>query len=489
MEIKVTVRNKRASGDNSVIICGNSDYSVKFDLDSEWDAFSTKTMLVVCNDSTTYSVQFEGDTANLPTLYNIHDIRIGIMAGNIHTTTGAYFRCYLSIKDISGAAVEPTEDVYAQLVEALTGKITEPAEEGADGQVLTTDGKGGRSWTSVSGGGIDVTGAKVGQIVQVSSVDKNGKPTGWIPVDVPEQKQPDWNQNDTAATDYVKNRPFYTGNPVETVLVEESTVAFEDGGSVYIAEWPDSLDLIEGQTYIVKFDGTEYSCVCQIFNGSAPVIGNLSIAGAGDDSGEPFIIINQGSWMTGTSGTSASHVISISKSVQEVKKIDSKYIDFPAETDPTVPAWAKDDHKPTYTASEVGALPSDTVIPVIITYDASGNLSHTFSQIQTLISNGKTCIVLDKKNKMSYLYFGNGSNYIKFRNSNIEFSISKTGTVSITDIPMYDLPVASSTKRGGIRLGDGLEIKELDSDVVSVSDDYVNTLIDAKLGVIENGSY
>ena len=30
------------------------------------------------------------------------------------------------------------------------------------------------------------------------------------------------------------------------------------------------------------------------------------------------------------------------------------------ETDPTVPAWAKEPNKPTYTASEVGALPSTT---------------------------------------------------------------------------------------------------------------------------------
>ena len=33
------------------------------------------------------------------------------------------------------------------------------------------------------------------------------------------------------------------------------------------------------------------------------------------------------------------------------------------ETDPTVPAWAKSANKPTYTASEVGALPSTTSIP------------------------------------------------------------------------------------------------------------------------------
>ena len=37
------------------------------------------------------------------------------------------------------------------------------------------------------------------------------------------------------------------------------------------------------------------------------------------------------------------------------------------ETDPTVPAWAKQPNKPTYTAQEVGALPADTVIPDAVT--------------------------------------------------------------------------------------------------------------------------
>lgn len=35
----------------------------------------------------------------------------------------------------------------------------------------------------------------------------------------------------------------------------------------------------------------------------------------------------------------------------------------PTETDPTVPSWAKASTKPTYTASEVGALPDSTTIP------------------------------------------------------------------------------------------------------------------------------
>lgn len=42
---------------------------------------------------------------------------------------------------------------------------------------------------------------------------------------------------------------------------------------------------------------------------------------------------------------------------------DSGFITEYTETDPTVPAWAKASSKPSYTASEVGALPSTTVIP------------------------------------------------------------------------------------------------------------------------------
>lgn len=39
-----------------------------------------------------------------------------------------------------------------------------------------------------------------------------------------------------------------------------------------------------------------------------------------------------------------------------------EYLTEYTETDPTVPAWAKDPSKPTYTASEVGARP-DTWMP------------------------------------------------------------------------------------------------------------------------------
>lgn len=41
----------------------------------------------------------------------------------------------------------------AGYVSDISGKVNEPSSEGTAGQVLTTDGNGGRTWTTVSGGG------------------------------------------------------------------------------------------------------------------------------------------------------------------------------------------------------------------------------------------------------------------------------------------------------------------------------------------------
>lgn len=47
----------------------------------------------------------------------------------------------------------------------------------------------------------------------------------------------------------------------------------------------------------------------------------------------------------------------------KVSDLDNDVGFITTETDPTVPAWAKADNKPSYTASEVGALPDTTSIP------------------------------------------------------------------------------------------------------------------------------
>ena len=140
--------------------------------------------------------------------------------------------------------------------------------------------------------------------------------------------QPDWNQNNDAAADYIKNRPFYTGDPVETVLVEESTVSFVEGdGGLYVSTFPSTFKATFGETYKVSWDGTVYECTCADFNG-IPFLGNPSIAFGGSDTGEPFLmgVSNGRGIQIFTKDTSASHTISISGSISEVIQIPDKYI-------------------------------------------------------------------------------------------------------------------------------------------------------------------
>ncbi len=88
--------------------------------------------------------------------------------------------------------------------------------------------------------------AEVGQTIVVKAVDENGKPTEWEPVALPEQVQADWNQNDSSAADYVKNRTHYEEiTYVDYVLNMSGTV---------IA----GLSMPEvGETMVVKINGVE----------------------------------------------------------------------------------------------------------------------------------------------------------------------------------------------------------------------------------------
>ena len=162
--------------------------------------------------------------------------------------------------------------------------------------------------------------SNAGSAGQVLKKTENG--TEWADAPVP-----DWNQNDSTAADYVKNRPFYTGDPVETVLVEESTVEFTDGGGLYTANFPSTFEATIGETYKVYWDGTAYECVCASFQ-SIPAIGNLSIIDAGSNTGEPFLmgIMNGEGIQIITADTSSSHTFSISRTYVPVVKIDKKYL-------------------------------------------------------------------------------------------------------------------------------------------------------------------
>lgn len=137
--------------------------------------------------------------------------------------------------------------------------------------------------------------------------------------------KPDWNQNDETAPDYVKNRPFYTGDPVLTEIIPAKTVSFIEYQGMMTATLVENFDAVEGENYTISWDGTDYVCT-YILSTGGHFLGNLGLADAGDDTGEPFLFIHDRYLYVYTTESATEHVIAISEYIPQIVQIDRKYL-------------------------------------------------------------------------------------------------------------------------------------------------------------------
>ena len=249
--------------------------------------------------------------------------------------------------------------------------------------------------------------------------------------------QPDWNQNDETQPDYVKNRPFYTGGLVETVLVEESTISFAAADGIYMGELKSTFVPTIGETYKVYWDGAAYECTCVEFSGD-PVIGNLSIPGLGSDTGEPFLIVdgnyreigNGNRIKIGTADTSASHIISISGVVTEVVKIDEKYLPDTIATKHDV-----DEKMGNCIKTVNGTLP-----------DASGNVEVQTISEDVLSTNQYGNVIIVKNGVVFKNRFDRYAS-VPIGESNVAFLVKESKTSNVKDT-IFAFSAASDASNG-----------------------------------------
>lgn len=120
-EINIMIKNKIATKSNNVTyICDNSDYVINFDFDDEWDAYDTKTARFAYGGQYT-DIIFVGNRCNVPVITNTYAFHIGVFAGDLHTTTPVRVPCRKSILSSASIHVDPTPDVYDQLMELIKG--------------------------------------------------------------------------------------------------------------------------------------------------------------------------------------------------------------------------------------------------------------------------------------------------------------------------------------------------------------------------------
>ena len=164
-------------------------------------------------------------------------------------------------------------------------------------------------------------------IKRYASEDYVAEEVGKLNTAIADLPQADWNQNDETAKDYVKNRPFWTDDPVETVLIAEITnewTALGFDGALTLAP----IEITEGTTYKVNWDGTLYECVSYMTQARIVAVGNDVVGGAGNTggNGEPFFItVFNGATMV-NAGSVGSHTFEVVECVAEVHKINEKYL-------------------------------------------------------------------------------------------------------------------------------------------------------------------
>lgn len=141
--------------------------------------------------------------------------------------------------------------------------------------------------------------------------------------------QPDWNQNDPNAADYVKNRTHYVGEKTQREFLAEGVYAFEEQNGMMRCALP--FDKIEsGNTYVVTLDGTEYVCNAKPLNDGYMYIGN-DVAVNGDDTGEPFVIVYEGvGYCFMLHDPATQHTISIVEQYEPVVTLPEKYLPIDA---------------------------------------------------------------------------------------------------------------------------------------------------------------
>lgn len=98
MLLHIDVKNKVANyrKRDGCIVCGNSDYQIKFTFDNEWDAATNKTARFIWGGQYT-DVTFTGDTCNVPIITNTDSVEVGVYSGDLRTTTSAQITCQRSI--------------------------------------------------------------------------------------------------------------------------------------------------------------------------------------------------------------------------------------------------------------------------------------------------------------------------------------------------------------------------------------------------------
>ena len=138
-------------------------------------------------------------------------------------------------------------------------------------------------------------------------------------------KQDDWNQNDTTAADYIKNRPgAYMGD--ETIYDGTPTTALASGSNRVMLS--PAFTLTVGNAYRVTFNGTAYVLTAQDKTAevNAIILGELTSDNKLDFTNYPFLILQMGQYAGLLTETAGTYTLKVESLGTVVVPLDSRFM-------------------------------------------------------------------------------------------------------------------------------------------------------------------
>lgn len=121
--IHVNVKNKIATCSlrDPIVVCNNTDYTVKFTFDGEWDGVTAKVARFIWNGKHS-DVNIIDNKCTMPVIDNATECTIGVYGGNLSTSTPAKLLCRLSI--LNGQSAESSDMRLRKLIDGTLTEVT-----------------------------------------------------------------------------------------------------------------------------------------------------------------------------------------------------------------------------------------------------------------------------------------------------------------------------------------------------------------------------
>lgn len=109
------------------IVTDNDDYTLELILDSEWDAYTVKTVVYVFDNGKCILHPITGNEDSIPVIQTFGKVCVGITAGDIRTSSWVPIPLRPSVRQKGRVQIpEPEPDAYDQIMEMINEALARP---------------------------------------------------------------------------------------------------------------------------------------------------------------------------------------------------------------------------------------------------------------------------------------------------------------------------------------------------------------------------